>query len=237
MMMGLTAYGQAEPSGTQDETKLPALITGSLSDIYKVGVKLKESGIQYDTTYDTRKWISPDAYGKYANLYIGEHLISSEYKELAENNGWNGDDIGKVRKYVENGGTIILTGDVLKTLGGGKTVLEKDLAGLLGFSEFNGFDTNKYTAFKFLDGSIAQNCGIPMEIKEWLRNSSMTPGKVTTAKVLGAFTGGGENLSALTLNLVGKGKVYYMVPSMHRVAGNGEISLGFINKARKCCPR
>ena len=112
----------------------------------------------------TADWVAPGDYGKYAAVLLVDRDKSS--------GKWSAkSDIDALRKYLQNGGTVILGGHAIMDLGGARRSL-KSLEKLLGYSVVGAIPPRKYKAVSFTaevflrdnprpQASLAQLCRDP----------------------------------------------------------------------------
>ncbi len=186
----------------------PVLLLGHGSDTWKVGKSLAAGNIASKTL---RNWPSVDSYSGYAAVYVGESVQGIAL------NAWNEADFRKIEKFVSAGGTLIFSGDTVQQLNGGKSELGRSFSRLLGFGRLAQFPAGKGAFAADPSGTVQPG---------WVRKASWIAEQLSTARVLMNFDASGKKFAAVTENDFGKGKVFFLAPNMHRIAGNGEVELG-----------
>ncbi len=187
-------------------------LLGRTGDIRQIENEiLKPSGLK---SVRPGEWEAPAGYGKFAAVYIGE--------ALPKGCNWQG-EAARLLDYVRGGGTLILSGGAVYNLSGAGRNLS-ELAPLLGFAACPKITQDKYRGFEFTDTAPPRAAGIESRSYDWHLCSSMIADKLTSAKVLASYRGD-VTAPALTVNAVGKGKVYWIGPVLYRLAA-GKQDLG-----------
>ena len=155
-------------------------------------------------TVDARnKWVPPREYHKYSAVYLG--VLVKNDKNFILNKP---EEIADMRRYVADGGTLIVTSGALYNLcGKGRSL--KLVEDILGFSWYASVKSTNYSTIKFTDPAVAKVLGLENGCR-WECTSSMA--KLTTGKVLAEYQGinGQANMPAILVNTLGKGKVYVL---------------------------
>ncbi len=209
---------------TAGAAEKPVLLLGHGSDTWKTGKILTDGNIASQTI---RTWPSSDVYSAYSAVYIGESVQGIALK------AWSDTDFDKVRKYVSGGGILILTGDVPFFLTGNELVLAEKYAEFLGFKSFVHLPGDPAAFAVVTEKTLAAKSSCKGKYTSWLRNAALAASDLTEAKSLLVFTVKGKNYISGTVRTYGKGRVYYLSPTLHRIAGNGEIELGYHAKNGK----
>lgn len=155
-----------------------------------------------------QKWVKPADYGRYAAVYYG--LANKSQKEAR----WESpEDIANLKKYVSEGGILIVTGGALYNLTGKGRSLAK-LQDILGFGYSYNLNVKEYQSVVFTPegAELMKQAGLKKDRWNWV--NSCLPGNITTAKVLAQYVGEGvKPMPAILVNTVGKGKVYTVTMS------------------------
>lgn len=181
--------------------KKPALLLGHHYDSISVKKNiLLPAGI---TAKIEPKWIKVQDYSQYAVVYYG-----SMNKSLKIAKWESPEDIAALKKYVSDGGILIITEGSLYNLCGTKRSQEK-LKEILGFRYMSALKVQSYqfVAFTAEGEELMKRAGLKKNRWHWV--NSCQPGSITTAKVLAQYVGEGvEPKPAILVNSIGKGKVY-----------------------------
>lgn len=179
---------------------------------------LRPNGIRHN---DSAEWVAPGDFGKYAAVLLVDRDKSS--------GKWSAkSDIDALRKYLQNGGTVILGGHAIMDLGGARRSL-KSLEKLLGYSVVGAIPPKKYKAVGFTAEGKKLFGSAPFAGQSWNWPASNGPGRVTTAKTLAEYTGpGAPGRPAVLVNAVGKGRVFTINPSVAGLASRLK-SLGTVD--------
>ncbi|MBQ9337817.1 MAG: DUF4838 domain-containing protein [Lentisphaeria bacterium] len=157
------------------------------------------------------EWVHPKEYGKYS-------LVIHAGSEKGKKHSWAApDEIEALKKYVEDGGTVIVCGGALYNLSKTKRSL-KPLEGLLGFQGYERFDSKESAVTVFTPAGKKWFADVPFTAGEWKWNSGVTPTKVTSAEVLAEHRLGSKSRPAVLVKQIGKGKIYTLNPSPFGVA-------------------
>ena len=202
----------------------PVLLLGHGSDTWKVGKVLSTGNIASKTIRD---WPPVGSWQNYSAVYIGESVQGIAL------NAWSDKDFREVEKYVADGGVLIFSGDTAFQLTGKNPELAGKFANFFGFKAFRQIPQDGAAFAEVADPRLAAASGSGEKHSHWVRNATLAADGLTSAKVLMTFTVKGQKYAAAVENPFGKGKVYYLAPTMHRVAGNGEIELGQYSKNGK----
>ncbi len=196
---------------------LPVLLLGHGSDTWKAGKILADHRIVSKTMPN---WPSPDIYSAYSVVYIGDSL-----QEITKD-AWSEKTLTQVAAFVENGGTLIFSGDTAFQLAGGKKQLPAGFAELLGFGCFVDLKPERITGTQIPCGVLSGTAIPGAKNTGWTRHATLGADRLSSGKAIAFFNDGGRRIAAATENQYGKGRVYFIAPTLHRVAGNGEIPLG-----------
>ena len=205
------------------ETK-SVLLLGHGSDTWKVGKVLSDGNIASKTIRD---WPPAGSWRNYAAVYIGESVQGIAL------NPWSEKEFREVEKYVAAGGVLILSGDTAFQLTGQKKELPEKYVRFFGFKAFRQVPSDQAAFAEVLDPDLAAKSGNGEKHSGWLRNASLAADGLNSARILMTFHAAGKTFAAATENSCGRGKVYFLAPTMHRIAGNGEIELGQYSKNGK----
>ena len=200
------------------------LLLGHGSDTWKLEKALTDGNIASQTI---RTWPSMNVYSAYSAVYIGESVQGIAL------NAWNDADFNKVKKYVAGGGILILSGDTAFQLTGNNRKLAAKYADFLGFRSFTLFPNDPASFAVVTEKTLAAKSACKGKYVSWLRNATISASDLAEAKIFLTFTVKGKNYAAGTVRTYGKGKVYYLAPTFQRIAGNGEIELGYHAKNGK----
>ena len=140
-------------------------------------------------------WMSPEKYVRFSAVYLGGTV-----KRLPPKDGWAGDaNLAAVRKYLEDGGVIILS----RLAAGFLLEGQPKAADIIGFS--------RVKRFTGVEGVRMEDTG---EVRDWCRDKDVLvpDGLLPGTKVLARFLpdkGKDEGVAA-TMRKVGKGTVYWV---------------------------
>ena len=200
----------------------PVLLLGHGSDTWKVRKTLTDGNIVAEII---RTWPAVKSYSGYSAVYIGESVQSIALEP------WNKADFEAIKKFVSQGGTMIFTGDTAFQLTGKKETLDAEYRKFFGFKGFTVVPQGKNSSAQITSDGFGLTKG--EKNSGWMRNVSLAATGVADAKVFMDFNVNGKNFVAATENNFGKGKVYFISPTLHRVAGNGELQLGYYSAKGK----
>ena len=200
----------------------PVLLLGHGSDTWKVQKTLTDGNIVAETI---RTWPAVKNYSGYSAVYIGESVQSIALEP------WNKADFEAIKKFVSQGGTMIFTGDTAFQLTGKKETLDAEYRKFFGFKGFTVVPQGKNSSAQITSDGFGLTKG--EKHSGWMRNVSLAATGVADAKVFMDFNVNGKKFVAATENNFGKGKVYFVSPTLHRVAGNGELQLGYYSAKGK----
>ena len=188
----------------------PVLIFGYSPERNTICKKiLLPNGIRH---VNSGEWVHPKEYGKYS-------LVIHAGSEKGKKSSWGApDEIAALKKYVEDGGTVIVCGGALYNLSNTKRSL-KPLESLLGFQGFERYESKAVPDTVFTDSGKKWFADAPFTAGGWKWNSGVTPTKVTSAEVLAEYRLNGKAVRpAILVKKAGKGKVYTLNPSPFGVA-------------------
>jgi len=170
---------------------------------------LLPNGIQHN---NSAEWVHPKEYGKYS-------VVIHAGSEKGKKNTWAApDEIAALKKYVEDGGTVIVCGGALYNLSNTKRSL-KPLEGLLGFLSYERYEIKTNVDTVFTPAGKKWFSDAPFTAQPWVWAPGVAPAKVTSAQVLAEYRVNGKaGRPALLVKTIGKGKVYTLNPSLFGVA-------------------
>ena len=208
---GLLASG-AEPR--------PVLLLGHGSDTWKVRKTLTDGNIVAEVI---RTWPAVKSYSGYSAVYIGESVQSIALEP------WNKADFEQIKKFVSQGGTIMFSGDTAFQLTGKKDILDAEYSKFFGFKGFSVIPQDPAAFARVTAAAVGKG----EKERGWMRQASLAAVQLAGARELMIYDIKGKTFTAATENSFGKGKVYFLAPTLHRVAGNGELQLGYYSNKGK----
>ena len=154
-----------------------------------------------------QKMPEPTEYTDYAAILV-----------LAGGDALSSEEIQALRKYIESGGVLILTGSAPRGLSGGKY----EAAGFPGL-KFMTIQRDANAVMKVVQANHPLFDGVALEpLPRWLTKSIhiATPGEGTTM-----LAGDGVNTAILTETILGKGRVYWFWEAYLRIGKQDENSV------------
>ena len=177
----------------------PVLLLDHGSDTWKVRKTLTDGNIVAEII---RTWPAVKSYSGYSAVYIGESVQSIALEP------WKKADFEAIKKFVSQGGTIVLTGDTAFQLTGKKETLDAEYRKFFGFKGFTVVPQGKNSSAQITSDGFGLTKG--EKNSGWMRNVSLAATGVADAKVFMDFNVNGKNFVAATENNFGKGKVYFI---------------------------
>ncbi len=208
LLFAALALGASEPNK-------PVLLLGQSYDAKSVvDMVLKPAGIKYEIA--PNGWLAPENYGKYSAVYYGLEL------KKRPDAGWkSAAEVAALKKYVENGGTLIIGGNALYNICGKGRDLSP-LADIIGYKWYNTLKTKDYKTVT-IKADFAKSAKLAGTAFNWVTFNE--PSKLTTAEVLAEFTGDGAPAKpAILVNRVGKGKVYTVCQTLQALRRNIKVT-------------
>ncbi|MDA1017849.1 MAG: right-handed parallel beta-helix repeat-containing protein [Planctomycetota bacterium] len=159
-----------------------------------LGFALHRQGIQYEALEGT--WLNPAEYSKYSTVAVVGNLVRARI----EPNQYTSDDLGHIRKFLANGGTLLL-------LRGNHAVF-RDPQGSRFLAQLTGGSTRKAEGFRILNSDHAWLKHLsPKQKATWVTPKHAEAMRVSKGELI---IGNEAGLSALYRVRVGRGQLIYV---------------------------